>query len=466
MWKSPVPLLLVLLVLSSFGQSLAATSDTKENSWTTKAHMITPRANPGVAVVNGEIYVIGGNNVNGRYNLDAGFYLGIHGGLLSVNEKYDPITDRWTTETSMPTARDSFAMAVYQDKIFCIGGRTTIPFGSTTVNEVYIASNDTWQTKAPLPRSEKAVRAGVVGDIIYVIGQSGATYAYNPINDTWTTKTQAPSVNPHYIWFVSATFEGKIYAIGLSRLNQVYDPETDKWSILNSNMPYNSTGLMGYGDFETAAGVTSGVLAPKSVYVFSESLTIVYDPKTDNWTSGARMPGERGGYGITVLNDTFYAIGGGNLPYDFFDDYYPVPTNQRYLPVGYGTPDPAYLLETTAPAIFFSKPPNAAVNNSSLPLTFTINKPVEWIRYSLDGKDNATVNGNFTLTDLANGAHNLTVYAQDTFGNVGAETINFKVALPSPILIAAVIFGVLVAALATGLFAYRKIRRIAKPFEP
>jgi hypothetical protein len=51
-----------------------------------------------------------------------------------------------------------------------------------------------------------------------------------------------------------------------------------------------------------------------------------------------------------------------------------------------------------------------------------------WIGYSLDNQANKTSNGNFTLTNLAKGSHNLTVYANDTAGNMGASnTIYFTV---------------------------------------
>jgi len=42
-----------------------------------------------------------------------------------------------------------------------------------------------------------------------------------------------------------------------------------------------------------------------------------------------------------------------------------------------------------------------------------------------------TISGNITLTALSNGLHNVTVYANDTFGSMGAsETISFTVTAP------------------------------------
>lgn len=85
---------------------------------------------------------------------------------------------------------------------------------------------------------------------------------------------------------------------------------------------------------------------------------------------------------------------------------------------------------------------NKTYKENSLPLNFIIDEQASWIGYCLDGKENVTIAGNTTLTDIALGSHNLTVFANDTVGNMGAsETISFTVAqriAPSPETIAAV----------------------------
>jgi parallel beta-helix repeat protein len=86
-----------------------------------------------------------------------------------------------------------------------------------------------------------------------------------------------------------------------------------------------------------------------------------------------------------------------------------------------------------SPRISILSPVNQAFNESGVSLVFTVNKPVNWMGYSLDGQDNVTVAGNATLSGLTNGVHNVTVYAKDTFGNVGAsETVSFSVEVPFP----------------------------------
>jgi len=76
---------------------------------------------------------------------------------------------------------------------------------------------------------------------------------------------------------------------------------------------------------------------------------------------------------------------------------------------------------------------------TDIPLNFTVNEPVSWMGYSLDGKANVTIIGNANLTGLSDGSHSLTVYANDTVGKTGAsETIYFSIktqqSQPSPTL--------------------------------
>jgi hypothetical protein len=60
---------------------------------------------------------------------------------------------------------------------------------------------------------------------------------------------------------------------------------------------------------------------------------------------------------------------------------------------------------------------------SDVPLVFTVNEPPSWLGYSLDGGANVTVDGNITLMDLSEGMHDIVVFANDTFGNMGASNI-------------------------------------------
>ena len=73
-----------------------------------------------------------------------------------------------------------------------------------------------------------------------------------------------------------------------------------------------------------------------------------------------------------------------------------------------------------------------------------------------------TVAGNLTLEELANGVHNLTVYAKDAFGNTGAsETVSFTVEVPFPatMVVAPIASVVVVGAVVAFYFRKRNEKR-------
>jgi len=105
------------------------------------------------------------------------------------------------------------------------------------------------------------------------------------------------------------------------------------------------------------------------------------------------------------------------------------------------------VLDPYPPALSVLSPQNSTYYNGNVSLTFTANKPTLWIGYSLDGQANVTINGNCTLTELSNGLHNITVYANDTSDNVGrSETISFNVEKPEPVYFAVVVSAAAVSA--------------------
>jgi hypothetical protein len=168
------------------------------------------------------------------------------------------------------------------------------------------------------------------------------------------------------------------------------------------------------------------------------------------------MPTPRKFFSVAVVNDLLYAIGGEDSRSNWvlFSN-----ANERYTPVGYvGTVPP--VVDVVPPEIKVLSPETKTYNVSSVDLVFTVNKPVNWTGYSLDGQDNVTITGNTTLSGLSNGLHNVTVYARDEFENTGAsETISFTVDVPFPLVPVAVASAAIVALVIAGLLVYFRKRK-------
>jgi parallel beta-helix repeat protein len=91
------------------------------------------------------------------------------------------------------------------------------------------------------------------------------------------------------------------------------------------------------------------------------------------------------------------------------------------------------LPDTTPPTITILSPQNLAYASNAVALTFRITEPTSWIAYSLSGQSNTTITGNTTMLGLSEGAYTITIYANDTAGNMGASpTIHFTVDLRPP----------------------------------
>ena len=123
----------------------------------------------------------------------------------------------------------------------------------------------------------------------------------------------------------------------------------------------------------------------------------------------------------------------------------------------YATSQKIFFYVDTAPP----KVSNLTVNNidtSDRLLSFTVDEEASWVGYSLDNQANVTVVDKAVLGDLSFGSHNVTVYAEDAVGNMGAsETLFFNIEpFPTALVIASV---VTVTTVGAGLLVYFKKRK-------
>ncbi len=136
--------------------------DPSSDTWTTKADLPTLRSHLATEVIDGKIYAIGG--WDRRDGLDT---------VFSSVAVYDPATDTWTKRADMPTPRWSLASSVVNGKIYVIGGQTIADTGNRQglqAVEVYDPETDTWTQEVDMPTARRGLSASLVDGKLYAIG--------------------------------------------------------------------------------------------------------------------------------------------------------------------------------------------------------------------------------------------------------------------------------------------------------
>ena len=201
--------------------------------------------------------------------------------LLSIESFAD---EDWEFITQIPTEREGFATVVVDNKVYLIGGtlfkNLNGPFGLSTV-EVYDTHTNTWRRVADMPTPRAGARAAVVNGIIQVFGGFSSkdrffqnwklplhVEVYNPETDTWIQKQDMPVSRFNFDLGVA---DGRVYIIG---------------------------GTTGFG-----AGHEQRM-----------DRVDIYDPGTDTWIKGPKMPTRRDPGGVAVVSNRIYVVGGSGWP--------------------------------------------------------------------------------------------------------------------------------------------------------
>lgn len=139
--------------------------DPAKDSWQECAPIPTPRNNPAVEVVDGKIYVIGGG----------GDKQSIWTCLGDV-EVYDPKSDSWEVKRKMPFPFFKPATAVVDGKIYVLGGQADAPYDAKSVF-AYDPALDTWERIGELPSPRYFAGVAAIGNRVFVIGGCGDDFA-------------------------------------------------------------------------------------------------------------------------------------------------------------------------------------------------------------------------------------------------------------------------------------------------
>jgi len=135
-----------------------------DGDWTREADMPNPRGHLAAAVLDGQIYAIGGANGHDKKQVDQPFC-----------DRYDPATKRWTPIANLPDGRSHFegSTIVHKGRIIVVAGRCNgprPPRGNVSDILEYDPKTDAWRALATIPLRVMAPSAEMIGQQLFVIG--------------------------------------------------------------------------------------------------------------------------------------------------------------------------------------------------------------------------------------------------------------------------------------------------------
>ena len=302
-------MLAALLLSAALACAAAAQSPAViHNTWASGPPMPTAVAFPAVAVLNGQLYVVGGGTTFG-------------GNPVSDTQIYNPATATWSAGVPLPTNVMYAVAVVVKNILYVIGGSTD---GVTLGNAVwaYNPATKAWSSKQPMPTARGSAGAAAENNIIYVIGgcngnnctdRLNTVESYNPATDTWTEEAPLLYGKSNFSLGVIGTKLAGFTIVaadgyGASRDNgdnEGYSAPSNAWTPLALDpTPRDGTcGGSAGSHLYVAGGYDGGEGA-------NMSLTESFSLSKNAWKTLAPMPNAALAAGSAVYKGQFYCIGG------------------------------------------------------------------------------------------------------------------------------------------------------------
>jgi N-acetylneuraminic acid mutarotase len=282
--------------------SLATVGAWAQGSWTTDGPLLpTPRSEIGAAVVDGQLYVVGG---------------GI-GAAQMANEVLDLASGQWRSGTAMPRGLNHHGVATLNGRVYVFGGSDENGRPTNAALE-YDPPSNSWRALKDLPTPRSSPGVAALNGVLYVVGgitarNTPVVEMFDPATETWTTGPALGVARDHFVLVESG---GRLFAIGGRIGNfarnvdtvEILEPGATAWTF-GAPLPQPRSGFAG--------SVVGG-----TIYVFggedpaqTYGEVFAYDPSTDSWSEGvAPMPTPRHGLAAVTVAGQIHAIGGGTSP--------------------------------------------------------------------------------------------------------------------------------------------------------
>lgn len=277
---------------SRSGSPVAARPVESRPAWQPRNTLHVARDDFATAVVDDRIWVLGGMT-------------GDRGNRLDSIEVYDPRSDRWQQrDETLPESLASFEATAVGDRIFVFGGldSDSRPSGAAAVLDT---SSGSWRRLPALPHPRYAHTVTLHDGLVHVIGGEGvdgpedAVDVFDPASGTWSAGTPMPRARGSHD---TVSVGEQLFVLGgwlgsaPTDLVQTYDPATGRWGI---GPPLPEPVSRG------GAAMLDGRL-----WVSFHRFSSVLDVEQGVWSPANPLTVSRHGLGYVAVGGSIYGIGG------------------------------------------------------------------------------------------------------------------------------------------------------------
>ncbi len=218
---------------------------------------------------------------------------------------------RWERLADLPQGRAGMAAAVVEGRMYVMGGQTAAGVSADTL--MFDLTLNTWETRTSLPEAVRDVQAVVLGERMYLAGGlradgqvSAALWVYDPRADVWTQAAPLPEGRSAA---AAAALDGRLYLFGgwdgqrARDTVWVYDPAQDRWAE-GGRLPlavWGAAALPVEGRVMVMGGWGEQGLSTRQW---------LYAPQRQAWEERSALPTGRGGMGAVGLAGQVYILGG------------------------------------------------------------------------------------------------------------------------------------------------------------
>lgn len=285
---------------------------------------------PGLVAWNGQIYRVGGLSFKNKLEEETQFH------SLANFAKYDPKSNTWADLPALPEPRSSLDAAVVDGQLYVVGGwnlqdksAQEAPWHDDALVFDLSKPEGAWKAIATPPFTKRAIAVAAHNHKLYVLGgmtdgnqTSKEVHVFDPATNTWATGPELPGKDG-FAGFACSAFAagGKLYFNGSEGVVYVLNDEKNEWEVVQRlAFPRSFHRLLPIADDKLVAiaGVARGGGYLGNVEIVDVSAEGRQAPMLTRWS--VKFPGKaKHSQTLLLQGSSLYAFGGNGsrAPHDF-----------------------------------------------------------------------------------------------------------------------------------------------------